>query len=368
MVLALEPDLFEALNEGHEPGWRASAVYGARTTIEDVPADWTSGSLSFNGDAKIQGQGSIYLAKDGESLVPKGKTDPLAPFGQEIVLERTVTVGPKVWSIPMGRFRITDIPSAREYFRRYPSQLGVVGWSAELKLSDRFEQIDADDFLKAEGPVAGNSVWDEIRRLSPIPIVQSLTDRAVPAGVTYRSRLDAITELLDSIGGVPHMTRQGALTARVKDAWLTATEPVFEINGVIDMDDSMSNNFYNQVQVKSSIGGNDLVAFRQILDESNPLAVTRPIGGRTYRYSSPLLDTQAKVDEAAATVLARVSTRQSKTTKVTCLPQPHIELGDFGQVTDPASGRVVKGEVTAMRYSFDPTSSMTIELIASDTW
>lgn len=368
MVVELDPELIAALGESHEPGWRASAVYGAVTTIADLPADWTTGDLTFNADAKIQGTGSVYLSKDGESYVPRAKTDPLAPFGQEIVLERTVTVGQKVWPIPMGRFRIVEVPSAKDYFRLYPSQLGVVGWSAELKVSDRFEQIEADDFLKDEGPVPGNSVWDEIRRLSPIPIVQSLTDRSVPAGVAYKSRFDAISELMDSIGGEPHMTRQGALTARLKDAWLKATTPVFKITGVIDMDDSMSNNFFNQVQVTSSIGGNDLVAFRQITDPTNPLSVTRPIGGRTYKMSSPLLDTQAKVNAAADTLLASVSSRQSKTTTIECLPQPHIELGDYGQVTDPASGRVVRGEVKRMRFSLDPTKPMTLELIASETW
>lgn len=368
MVYPLDPALRAALEEGHQPGWHASAVYGSTTTIQDVPADWTSGQLVFNADAKIQGTGSLYLAKDGESLIPKQKTDPLAPFGQEIVLERTVTTGQKTWSIPMGRFRITELPSAKAFFRRYPSQLGVVGWVAELKLSDRFEQIDADDFLKAEGPVPGNSVWDEIRRLSPIPIVQSLSDRSVPAGVAYRSRIDAISDLMDSIGGVPHLNRQGALTARQKDAWLTATAPVFTINGVIEIDDSMSNDLFNQVQVTSSIGGNDLVAFRQITDPTNPLAVTRPIGGRTYKMSSPLLDTQQKVNAAADTLLASVSTRQAKTVTVTCLPMPHIDLGDYGEVFDPATGRRVRGEVKQMRFDLDPTREMTIELIASETW
>jgi hypothetical protein len=120
------------------------------------------------------------------------------------------------------------------------------------------------------------------------------------------------------------------------------------------------------VQLKSSIGSNDLVSFKQILDESNPLAVTRPIGGRTYRDTIPL-ETQAELDAAAATVLTRVSTRQAKKVHVTCLPRPDLDLGDFGMVKDPISGREVVGEVSSMGFSLDPTAPMTLELVAAET-
>lgn len=365
-MLELDAELVAALEQNHEPGYRATAFYGAERTIESVPLTY-DGSLSFVGDAQVQGRGSVYLADSGESMVPVSKTDPLAPFGQELVIERTVTVGEKTWGIPMGRFRITELPSTREFFARFPSQRSA-GWVAELTLQDRFESVIANDFITTEGPQPGNSVWDEIQRLSsPYPIFRSLPDTSIPAGVTYRSRIDAIEVLMAAIGGVPHMMRNGTLTARPADAWLLQTEPVAVVRGVIDMNDSWSMELFNQVQVKSSVGGNELVAFAQILDDSNPLSVNRPIGGRTYRYSSPLLDTQDKVDEAAATVLARVSTRQSKTVNVKCLPRPDLELGDFIEAVDEVSGLTVTGEVSSMRFQMDPTADMTLELIAAET-
>ncbi|WP_138945240.1 hypothetical protein [Plantibacter sp. M259] len=366
MVLQLEPELLAALEENHEPGWRADAFYGPTLTAADVPLTW-DGSLTFAGDAQVQGRGTVRLARDNDSLVPKAKTDPLAPFGQELAITRTVTVGSKTWDIPMGRFRIFEVPSMREYLRLYPSQAQVIGWDAELSLRDRFEAIIADDFLQTEAPKPGNTVWQEIRRLSPYPIVQSLPDTTIPAGVAYKSRIDAIEVLMAALGGVPHLTRQGALTARPADVWLTATEPVATVKGVIDLDDSLSMDFYNQVQVTSSTGGNDLVAVARITDMSNPIAVGRPIGGRTYRYSSPLLDTQAKVNAAAKTVLARVSGRQSRAVRVSCLPRPDLELGDYIEVVDEAQGREVVGEVTSMTFPMNPTDAMTVELIAAET-
>ena len=122
------------------------------------------------------------------------------------------------------------------------------------------------------------------------------------------------------------MSRVGELTGRVKDAWLTATVPVFTIDGVIDMDDSLSNNFFNAVKVTSSGDNSALIpAVREITDRGNPLNIY-DMGRRVYEHDSPLHTTQAQLNSAADTMLTRVSTRQAKTVKVTCLPQPQLDL------------------------------------------
>lgn len=365
MVLKLDPNHLAALNDHHTSRYTAAAHYGTETTIPSVPLT-VDGSISFDGDANIQSRATLYLADEGASLVPKSKDAPLATFGQEITIVHETTFAGQNWSIPMGRFRIAEVPSAKEYFLRYPSQLVTAGWAAQLELRDRFDQIAADDFLETTAPIAGKTTWEEIQRVSPIAMQRSLPDRAVPAGMVYESRLGAIGLLADNIGGSPHMTRQGALTVRKKDAWLTETALAFTINGVIDMDDGMSNNFYNQVVARSSTGDNQIVSIARITDRSNPLAVSRA-GGRTYKWSSPLITSQQECDAAAATILARVSTRQSRTITVTCLPRPDLELGDFGLAKDTISGREVVGEISSMRFPADPTKEMTLTLILAET-
>ncbi len=57
------------------------------------------------------------------------------------------------------------------------------------------------------------------------------------------------------------------------------------------------------------------------------------------------MDTNAKAAEAARTILASVSTQQSRTAKVTALPHPEIELGDFIEIRDPGRGGTLRGEV-----------------------
>jgi hypothetical protein len=364
-MLSLAANVRAALEENHSPSYRVSAFYGSDQTLAEVPVTF-DGSISFQADSAIQGAGSVFLAKDGPSLVPREMTDPLAPYGQELQIDRVLTVGQDTYTIPLGRFRITDVPSMKEYFRLYPSVAESVGWEAKLELKDRFDIIEADDFLSATAPVRGNTTWDEIRRISPIPIVASLPDQTLPSGLVYESRAEAISTLMKNLGGVPHMTRQGALTARRANAWLTETVPAFTIGGVIELDDAMSNDVYNSVVVTTSKNP-AILSVKDISDPASPLSVTSPLRRRTYKLQDPLVTTQAQADATALTMLARLSTRRSRVATVTCLPRPDLELGDFGRVIDPISGRQVLGEISELSFSLDPFAPMTVKLIVSES-
>lgn len=368
----------QLLSEPHRAEVRVSAFKGGAITEQVVPIT-SDGNLRWNGDQQVQCTGTLKLAKDADSLVPKSRGDALAPYGQEVRVERVDFKGSKEFVTPLGQFRITELPSMREFFKRYPSRTQMVGWSAELSIADRFEMLQPDEFLYADSPPADATVWGELQRLSPLPIEQpnTLPDVPVPSSLTAYpdNRLDAITALFDVLGAYPHLTRYGVLTGRPKDVWLTATEPVFTIRGTIDLDDSMSNKLYNAVKVSSSAGSNDLFAVLEITDPGNPVNVA-DMGRRVFKQASPLYATQEAVNAAAVTILARVSSRQSRVAKVTCLPQPHLELGDYirAQETtrDPVSGeevvvREVDGEITTIDMSLNPTASWTYGLIVAET-
>lgn len=367
MVLPLDPDLLVAMNESATAKWSVQSFYGSAQTLAEVPVTG-DGSITFDASGKIQANGSVYLAQTGgDSLVPKAMTDPLAPYGQELSINRVVTRGGITFpGVPLGRFRISQVPRAQEYFRRFPSLRKVVAWSAQLDLVDRFDIIDADDFLSVTAPIAGNSTYDELQRLSPIPIVRSLPDQPIPAGITYKGRFDAINQLISNLGGDPHMTRQGALTVRVKSPWLTATTPEFTINGVVSWEDGMSNDLSNSVVVTNPNNA-AIVAVAEITNPADPLRVDGPLGRRVYPpVDDPLMDTQAKADAAAATILARVSTQQSRTVTITCPPRPDLELGDFGAVTDDVTGKTVTGSVAKMTFQMDATQPMSLDLTVAE--
>ena len=348
-----------ALRTHQKGSVRGSAFYKGQlvASVNVVP----SGAVGFNGDGEIQSSTSVTIVGQAPSLVPRVKTDPLAPFGQELALWRVLEFGGRTWEIPLGRFRITDVTSSQEYLRGDV----VTGFEVELALKDRFEQIRADDFLEVVSPIRGATCYEELRRLVPIPVQESLPDQPVPAATVYESRIAAIETLCSLMGGAPHLTREGVLTVRPKDAWLTATEPQFDIKGVISWQEGMSNDYFNQVQVKSS-NNNDLVAFRSISDPSNPLHPSIA-GGRTYKHSAPIYQTQAAVNAAAETILARVSTRRSRVVDVVCGPEAMLlELGDFGWFRDPRTKRAALGEIASMSIPLDLTAGVPVSVIVSE--
>lgn len=380
MALSLPDEAIQAMEQTNNPQWVVTAFYGATQTIpsseypayESVPVT-EDGQITFDADGQTQANGSLYLAYDADDLVPESKTDPLAPYGQELAIVRRVTYANTSWEIPLGRYRIQEVPDTATLFRAYPAgsldaRLQALGWRAQLNITDLFDILQADDFLAKTSPT-NSSTWAEIQELSPIPIVKSLPDQAVPSGIVYRSRTDAITQMMANLGGEPHLTRMGALTARTKNNWLTATEPVAVVNGAVEVSGGMSNNLKNSVSVTNPSDAT-ILGHAEITNPADPLRVDGPLLRRTQELSDPLMDNQAKADAAAATALARLSTQQSRVVKVSCLPRPDLELGDFTQVNE-IGGDGVKiaewfGEVRHMEFSMRATDLMTFQLTVAE--
>lgn len=397
MVLDVPAEAIAAMEQSNTGEIIATAFYGAKQTIPSddfpdypsVPLATNSGSITWDAGQQLQAQGNCFLTANGVSLVPQAKTDPLAPFGQEIQLVRRVHYADTSWDIPGGRFRIQEVPEASDSYR-------IMGWSAQLNLVDLFDRLKAADFLGAVNtPSQYDSTWDEVARLSPLPVVRSLPDAAIPAGVTFEGRLDAVTKLITNLGGEPALTRTGQLTARPANNYLTATETVATVRGTVTVSSGMSNDLINSVSVTNPNDAN-ILGVKKIDDPSDPLCVDGPLGERTQTFSNPLMDTQDKADKAAATSLARLSTVQARVVKVTCLPRWDLELGDFidvvevsprpsvvSTVTDdfgdsftPVFGDrdtglestsvVWTGEVRRIEWPLDPTALMSFDLTVAD--
>jgi hypothetical protein len=345
-----------AILEGnHSARYVVSSFYGTELTLADLNIDPSNSTLTFDASSDTQGSGTLYVVSQGESLRPRLKTDPLAAYGQEVAI--SYVVGTDI-NIALGRFRITDVPSATETYR-FASDV-ISGSVVELTLADRFDILVNDSFLAASSPQS-TSAWDEIQRISPIPVVRSLPDATVPATLVYQNKLDAIKKLMTLMGGEPAMTREGALTARLSTSWALGLDPVTSITGVIERDDGMSNHLFNCIVVTNS-NDSSIVGIAQIDDPSNPLCVTGPLGRRVKTVQDPLATTQAAADASARTYLTQYSTQQTQTVKVTCLPRWDIELGDFIQIVDPNTDEEILGTVVNMQCSLSPTAAMSLEI------
>jgi hypothetical protein len=382
----------------------------------------TSGDVSFTSSTGVQSDASIRVVGFGDSLVPKTATDMLAPYGQEVTLFWELQLrGRQTAVIPMGVFRITGNDGGRENpsVRVIPGKPGSVegpagvwtvlegavedppgsglyvpttaevpagsglylvdearaeivrrfvqDWDVGVELADRFDMLERAKLVDPKSPVS-SSMWAELQRLSLFPLLTSVAvpDAFVPAGMAYDERLSTVWDLAALAGAVPAMTRQGALTLRRQDRWLTETEPEFEISGAIEFSRKQSNDFYNYVWAHSD--DNEFSGFAVLEDDSDPRSVNRA-GLVTYEHSSPVYTSDAAATAGAWTILNRLLNRRSSTVTAVCKPQAMLlEVGDFGLITDDVQGRSALGEVSAVTVPNDPTQPVTVELIVAEEY
>jgi len=377
MAYQLPDDALTALANSHSgAAWIVTARYGGVQTIpsaaypdyDRIPIT-SDGQFSFDSSGgNAQASGSMYVASSGASLAPKAMDDPLAPFGQELQIDYLIAQGGQSWRVPMGVYRISEVPSWDETVRRYPAMQITTGWTAEVDFVDRFDRISAAQFL---GPAAPSmrTVLTEAALLAAQAGVTAywpagLVDTSIPAGITYESdRLDAISQLLAAINCDPGMTRQGALTAIPRNRWIGATKADAEISmdGVVSFTGGMSGDVYNTVVFSSDQNGLT-PAIAQIKDDSNPLSINR-LGLRVYTQSSSLMDTDAKLLAAAKTTLLQVSQQAAQQIKIVGLPRPDVDLGDLVWARDTLSGRQGIGQLTSFDTGgFDATGQWTYNL------
>lgn len=366
MVLAVPTELAAMLNNPR-PGVvtsrpRAQALYAGTTIPLNIAHD---GDVTWDADGSVQATSSIRAVGFGlPVLVPRQRDDFLAPYGQEVVLSREVFTRNGSWTIPLGIYRITGNDGGR-LTRRAGTDI-VLDWEVGVTLADRFRQLERAKIITPASPPAGATVYSELQRLSLFPMQQSpdIADIPIPVGMVYDDRLSAIHDLAALVGAKPRINRQGALTLVDADRWLTATEPEFDIPGVITWDDEQTDDFYNFVWAHSD--DNAWSAFASYENDADPRSINRA-GPSTYEHSSPAYTSSAAAEEGAATILARLLNRRSKQVVVEVGPAGLLlELGDFGWVRDPDQDRAVLGEVRSLTISHDPTAPIQLTLTVAE--
>lgn len=357
-MLSVPSDVWDALAGSHvRRRFYGTAQYQGR----QVPLQLdSSGDVSFSSTKGVQGDATVKAVGFGNSQVPHSMTDMLAPYGQEVSLFWDVLMrGDTTYQIPLGVFRITENDGGRESFSRG----AVTDWDVSLTLADRFHVLERGKLVDPKSP-RSVSMWTELQRLSLFPLIQSLPDATVPPGMAYDERLSAIWDLAALAGGVPSMTRQGSLTLRAQDRWLTATVPQFDLSGTIQFRRRQSDDFYNYVWAHSD--DNRYAGVAALSDDADPRSVGRA-GPVTYEHSSPVYVSLAGAEAGAQTILTRLLNRRSGAVSATVGPQGMLlELGDFGWVRDPVQGRAALGEVTAVTIPNDPTAPVSLELAVAE--
>jgi len=336
----------------------AQAQYQGAT--KDLNVSQTDGDLTWDADGEVQSTGSFVAVGFGDELVPRSRDAMLAPYGQEVSVSRLVQLRNGTVTIPLGVYRITGNDGGR--FNQRANM--VVDWRVGVDLADRFRMLQRAKIIDPASPPPTATVFSELQRLTLFPLTQGLTDDTVPPGMVYEDRLAAVRDLAALIGGKPRITRQGALTVRPADRWLTETEPDFDIRGTISWDESQTDEFYNLVWAHSDDG--KFSGFAPLDDDSDPRSVNRA-GPSTYEHSSPVYKSNEAALNGAQTILQRLLNRRSRVVSVEVgAIGLLLDLSDFGWVRDPVQGRAVLGEVKGITIPNDPTAPIRVQLIVAE--
>lgn len=344
------------------------AFYGAERTLTGLTVD-ASWELRWVKSADVPGSGSVLVQvqmPDGSSLTPREFTARLAPFGQEVAPLLVIRAGHFQETIQAGRFRVVDVPSARDENLAHSVRVITVGSYVKLTLLDQLEAVRAAGFTKPEKPVHTTDAWQELARLTGMRIVRRGSTVAVPASITYElndgGRMKAVRELAAALGGTPYVRSDGALTV-IPDGVGTSVRrfTIGETSTLLGLEYAMSSEgvFNEVVGIFEDDNRNPIVVPpAQITD--GPLSVHGPFGRRTRYYASEFVKTEAQAISALAKILSQSSQMKAFRVPVTVLLDPRIEVGDTVKLEQAT--QTYEGVVAEVTWRADWTMTMQVDV------
>jgi hypothetical protein len=345
----------------------ADVFHGSERVWENLPLlSWSlDGGLSR--EVKHQGRGTVaYNSVSGESLVPEGTEGILSPFRAKLLLLMEITAGGFTETVRLGWYRITEIPYAQDHFADVNGLRTVVGSVVDLVL----QSLDVDPkrrgFRSEQQPPNLTSCYGELRRISGLPVIQTVPDRTIPATFVYEAtaggRLKAVQALAGILGGIATVDSAGAL-AIIPNAVGPVVGSLFigAEGTVVDVPYSVTTDEVHNVVVGTYEDDerNPIFAVAEVTD--GPLAISGDYGESTLYHSSPLVKTQDQANAAVAYELAQSSGTQNFDVPIQCIINPVWELGDSLDVQGHV--RPLQGRLTS--YSMSDSELMTVTLAVS---
>jgi hypothetical protein len=343
----------------------ADVYLGSDRILENIPLeDW---SLKGDVDGAIKTSASatvVYTDDFAGSYTPRELTDAFAPFGQELRTYMKISAGNAFNDrIPMGVYRIDEVPSATDAQIQFRERVLTVGSRIELSLMDRFLTVSRARFRSLEQPQSLTSTWAEIARVSRLPITRTMPDQPIPTSVTYsRSRLDTVQLLASILGGRATMLSDGTLGVIPDTPPAASTRLEIGEDGVVlDVDYSVtSDRVYNVVvgDFEDELG-RPIHVEAQV--DSGPLAFDGPYGEYVTEFPSDrgsLISTTTAAVSAVQAHLAEVSATDRYELPLQAILDPRLELGDVVEVE--RLDRVLTGRINA--YTFGRTGPMSLTL------
>lgn len=337
---------------------------------ERVMQNLTATSWAFDGDlyADVKHTGSltvVHQSAAGESLVPSETEGILSPYRAKLLLLMEISAGEFSETVSLGFVRVKQIGYAYDQTATVGTSLVVISSVVQVEFESLEADIAGDGFTSPEQPPLLTSTFDELRRLLPMPLTESVSDAPIPTAVVYEAneggRLKAVQQHCRTLGGVGMVDPAGVWTI-VPDVPVGAPVElrlgkdgtVTDVPFAIDTAEAFTTVVGNfETATRTSL-------FAKAEFTTGPLAPSDLYPRKTKYITDESVQTQSAADARVLAELQKSLTRRFEVT-VQCIINPLIELGDPAAVvghTFPVDGRVVK-------YSLSDSPLMNVTLEAS---
>ncbi len=328
-------DLFrQALTSSHRIVTKVDAYYDGELTAEDIPI--ADGSVSVDRGSKTRR--SLSLTVSDLSYLPWDVTDPLAVYGQQLVVSRGIRFSNTDEMIPLGTFRINE-PSGDVH----QGPVTLTGVTAEATISDDLFMVPTS--TRGYGNCF-QAIEFLIRQTLPDAAIVNLTSDTrnpvcpVATWDAGSNRWDAVVQIATAMRAEIYVDVLGRFVLTdFPDPLVTPVAwDIAEGEGgtLVSASRQMSRTaVYNAVVVSGENSASTGLPVSAVAYDNDPASPTRwdgPYGHAPKIYQSSLVVTSGDAISLANYMIADL-TAPNIQTSISSIPNPALEAGDCLRVS-----------------------------------
>jgi hypothetical protein len=339
-----------AVGGSNTPVVYADVWYGSEIHRQGIPV--AGGDVSWDSRQAVEDRCSLTLVDD-KSRGSRLKSIVHA-YGCRVNVRAGFALPDGEETCSLGWFDITDTDAVEDWrWYDWRDEATKVSEAVAIKAEGLMSVVDNSRLFAPFQPVPASDAWATIRDLC-LDVVSVLDPgfdaKSIPSGSSAiafdTDRLKAVRSVASLWGAKPVITDDGQLTLVLPGTGPSTPDYGIRINIDAWRNQTSSVDIYNGVAFRGkTTSGIEIWGYAT--EDSGPLFWGGPFGRRPAFASSDLMTTQAMVDAAAATELARLKTERSAVQKVKALWNPAQEVRDRPMLQLP--DRAVQSEVLAIK-------------------
>ncbi|WP_256123227.1 DUF5047 domain-containing protein [Streptomyces sp. EN16] len=339
-----------------------SAMLGSLVTIPAVPV--TDGAVTVDRGSKVRRSLSLTVADP--KLLPWGEADPLAVYGQKLIVTRGIRfAGGQIESVPLGTFRINE-PSGDTLY----GPVTLTGQSSECYI--------IDDKFMAPASTRGYALCVDameylIRQTLPDAVIVNATAGtrnpacAIATWDTGADRWDAVQQIA--------LSMQAEMYVDALDRFVIADIPNVSTASVVwdiaegeggtlmSVARTMSRTtVYNAIVASGENTASGVAPVSAVAYDTNPLSPTRWGGpfGRVPKYISSALWVTTGACQAAADYALFDATARNVQLSIAAIPNPALEAGDCLRISHTGRKELAIAQSFSIPLTAEGSSSLTL--------